>query len=74
MQTVEAKVIDATHIELLTPIAAEQGRRVLVILDAEADREEWLAASACGLARAYGEGEPEYTEDMVREANPEYRP
>ena len=33
----------------------------------------WQSLSAEGLAGAYGEGEPDYSTVILREANPEYR-
>jgi predicted nuclease of restriction endonuclease-like (RecB) superfamily len=42
--------------------------------DEDADfRSDWLALSAAGLARAYGDDEPEYDTGMIKEPNPEYR-
>ena len=71
-------MIDSTHPELLTLIGLPGGRTVLLSVvqaaESDVDREEWLALSAEGLARAYGEAEPEYTAAMVKTPNPEYRP
>jgi hypothetical protein len=36
------------------------------------DREDWLRLSALGLEEAYGENEPEYPLDLIKEPNPEY--
>ena len=33
---------------------------------------EWLLLSAQGLAAAYGETEPDYPLDLIREPNPDY--
>lgn len=40
----------------------------------EDERRDWLLFSRQGLARAYGEDEPEYTLDMLQEVNPDYDP
>ncbi|MCX7016176.1 MAG: hypothetical protein NTW86_27060 [Candidatus Sumerlaeota bacterium] len=76
MVFVEAKVLDATHLELSSPIAAPSGRIVLVTVaeaePADDERREWLAFSAQSLQSAYGPSEPDYTADMIRESNPEY--
>lgn len=76
MVVVEARVIDATHLELAKPIAALSGKRLLVSVagseDTNAERAVWSAVSASSMGRAYGESEPEYSADMVKEANPEY--
>ena len=76
MVLVQAKVVDATHLELSNPIAGPLGRKVLVSVaessDADADREQWIRLSADGLQSAYGDSEPEYSTAMVRERNAEY--
>lgn len=78
MVLIEAKVIDATHLELSRPIAAAQGGTVSVAVsepgEQDGDREQWLVASAGALARAYGPAEPDYAPSMIREPNREYRP
>ena len=45
---------------------------VTVISEDAQDREEWYRLSEQGLAAAYGDDEPEYTLDMIKEWNPEY--
>ena len=35
-------------------------------------REDWLRLSALSLEGAYGEEEPEYSLDLIKEPNPEY--
>ncbi|MGO8703245.1 MAG: hypothetical protein ACLQVA_05455 [Candidatus Brocadiia bacterium] len=76
MVLVEAKVLDSTHLELSKPIAAAQGRTVLVSVaergEKDVDRQQWLAASAAALQAAYGESEPDYPASAVRESNPDY--
>lgn len=76
MVLVEAKVVDSTHLELLRPIGADQGRTVFVSvaesLERDVERQQWLAASCETLRAAYGESEPDYTPSMVRESNPDY--
>ena len=76
MVLVRAKVVDSTHLELSKPIAARKGLTVLVSVaepgDNDAERQQWLAASAASLHGAYGESEPEYSPSMVKETNPDY--
>jgi hypothetical protein len=47
---IEAKVVDSTHLELSKPIAARQGRIVIVAVaepaEEDAERQQWFAASA----------------------------
>jgi len=74
--TVQARVIDATHLELAEPIQAAQGARVTVSVseagDEAIERKAWLLLSAEALGRAYTDTEPDYPPDLVREQNPEY--
>ena len=36
------------------------------------EREDWVRLSLQSLARAYGDDEPEYSRDQLKEANAEY--
>ena len=75
MDLIEANVTDATHLELTRPLPAGGRSRVYVLVadpqDSDADYPLWVHASLASLEGAYGEDEPEYTLDMVRERNPE---
>ncbi|PKO19705.1 MAG: hypothetical protein CVU38_21510 [Chloroflexi bacterium HGW-Chloroflexi-1] len=42
--------------------------------DLDDEREAWFRFAAEQFQAAYGENEPEYTLDMIRELNPEYKP
>lgn len=46
---------------------------VTVLPEDDEERADWLRLSLHGLAAAYGNDEPEYTIDMVKEMNPEYK-
>ena len=74
---IEAKVVDSTHLELAKPIAARQGRTVLVAVaeagEEDSERQQWLAASALSLQAAYSDAEPDYPASRIKESNPEYR-
>ena len=76
MVVVEARVIDATHLELTQPIDTPPGKKVVVSLvdptREDSERDAWLTLSRGALASAYGDSEPEYTEGMIKEPNPEY--
>ncbi len=78
MVVLEARVVDSTHLELSRPIDTPLGRKVVIsVTEAKKDMDEhalWLAASAEGLRSAFGDSEPEYTLDMVKEPNPELAP
>ncbi len=71
-----ARVVDATHIELETPLATPEGRRIIVSVAEPGanhpERNDWVEAALAALASAYGEGEPEYPPSMVREPNVDY--
>ena len=78
MQMIESQVIDATHLELFQPIQIPPLSRIVVAVMASEDlldeREAWFRFAAEHFQMAYGEDEPEYTLDMIREPNPEYKP
>jgi len=76
MPVMHATVIDDRHIELSASLGISPGSNVVVSIPdpskGDSDRESWLNASLTGLSIAYGESEPEYGSDLVREPNPEY--
>ncbi len=61
---IEAEIKDSTHLVLRRPLALPAGRRVFVevIEEEDAERGEFLAASAALLERAYDSDEPDYSE------------
>lgn len=61
-------------IEGTLPMHNKQVRVVLLIEEGEQERKDWMRASITRLNEAYGEGEPEYTLDMIKEPNPKYNP
>ena len=78
MQMIESQVIDATHLELFQPIQIPPHSRIVVAVMASDDvldeREAWFKFAAAQFQAAYGENEPEYSLEMIREPNPEYIP
>ena len=54
---------EGQHLKVLVPEADS----------VEAEREDWLRLSLQGLAGAYGEDEPAYGVDSLKEVNPDYR-
>ena len=78
MIVVDARVVDATHLELTRPINVPRGRKVtLSVAQAEPEHDEhmeWAALGANTLSVAYGGSEPEYTLDLILDANPEFQP
>ena len=45
---------------------------VSVIRMPDDEREEWTRFSLSNLERAYGDDEPEYSLDLIKEPNPKY--
>ena len=76
MQMIEAQVMDDTHLRLLQPVQLPRLARVIiaVIQPGSDEREAWLQASAGQLNRAYGDDEPEYPAEQVKQPNPEFVP
>jgi hypothetical protein len=75
LQSLEATVIDAQHLHLNQPILIPAGSRVLVTLASpeETERQSWLPLSVQGLTAAYGDDEPDYSAELVKEPNPDYQ-
>ena len=66
---------DGKQIQLDEPYDLEPDMElVITILPTSSDEEraEWAQLALENLERAYGDGEPEYSLDLVKEANPEY--
>jgi hypothetical protein len=65
---------DGQQIHLDEPFDLAPNAELLVtVLSPRSDEEEdWPRLSLEGLDGAYGDDEPEYTTDLIREANPEY--
>lgn len=55
------------------PKIKSQKVRILILLE-EGEQNEWYRFSSEGLSKAYGEDEPSYSLDMVKEPNPDYKP
>ena len=75
MSTVTLKAhYDGKQILLDEPYPLVANTRLIVTVVTgeswEAERQAWLALSQAGLARAYGEGEPDYTGAVLRETPP----
>ena len=66
---------DGQHIQLDRPVALKANAKLLVVVLPESDeeRDDWAKVSAAGLSHAYGDNEPEYTLDMIKEPNPDFQ-
>ena len=79
MNTVTLRAhFDGEQIRLDEPYDLPPDALLLVmVMPPEADdaneREEWWLLARQGLAAAYGDDEPEYTLDMIKEPNPDYQ-
>ena len=66
---------DGNQILLDEPVELEPNTELLVTVLPKPTGEEhdnWATLSLESLARAYGDDEPEYALDLIKEANPEY--
>ncbi|MCI0490308.1 MAG: hypothetical protein L0229_27260 [Blastocatellia bacterium] len=66
---------DGNQILLDEPYELEPNTELLVTVlpkPSGEEREDWARLSLESLARAYGADEPEYSLDLIKEANPEY--
>ena len=68
---------DGKRIILDEPFELEPDTKLIVTVllkqEADSEREDWANLAMQALERAYGPDEPEYTPDMIKEANPEYK-
>lgn len=69
---------DGSQIVLDEPFEWDPNTKLIVTIvpieQGDAEREAWMNMALSRLAEAYGEDEPEYTLDMIKEFNPEYDP
>lgn len=76
MILIEARVVNATHLQLARPITAKKGQTVYIAVEetekATGDRGQWHAAAVPTLQAAYGDSEPYYTPAMVKDPNADY--
>jgi hypothetical protein len=66
---------DGTHILLDEPFELEPNMELLITVlpkPSDEERGDWVRLSLESLARAYGDEEPEYSLELIKEANPDY--
>lgn len=65
---------DGDRILLDVPVTLKPNAKLLVTVLPENDEERrlWARLSGAGLAGAYGNMEPDYPVDLIKEPNPEY--
>jgi len=65
---------DGRRIRLDDTFEIQENAKLLVIVlpgDTEdEEREDWVSLSRDGLGKAYGENEPDYSTELVKEPNP----
>lgn len=78
MQIIEAEVIDESHLKLLNPLETVPGSKIIRIIvalpeDICDDRESWFQLSLQNLEAAYGDDEPGYPAELIKETNPGFQ-
>jgi hypothetical protein len=65
---------DGERILLDEPLELEPDTKLIVTIlpNHDSERESWLRLSAERLEKAFGDDEPDYPLDLIKEANPEY--
>jgi hypothetical protein len=63
---------DGNQILLDEPYELEPNVELIITVLPREEREDWKRLSLENLARAYGDDEPEYSLDRIKEANPAY--
>ena len=76
MTVLEARMVDATHLELSEPVDLPPGRKLVVsVVAADEDfdeRRQWSTVSEASLQTAYSDSEPDYSLDLIKKRNLEY--
>jgi hypothetical protein len=76
METVNLRAhFDGKQILLDEPFELEPDTELIVTIlpkSLDDEREDWTRLALENLERAYGNNEPEYSLDLIKEANPEY--
>jgi hypothetical protein len=76
MKTIALRAhFDGEHIQLDEPCDLAPDTPVMIIVrpeESEDERDEWRIAAGLLLANAYGEDEPEYPLELIKESNPDY--
>ena len=67
---------DGEHICLDEPFELEPNAKLIVTIlprrESDSEYAAWLRLSAQSLKDAYGENEPEYSAELLKEVNPDY--
>ena len=66
---------DGKHILLDEPFELEPNTELVIMIIPKSlheERKDWAQLSLESLEQAYGDDEPEYSLDLIKEANPDY--
>jgi len=66
---------DGKQILLDEPFQLEANAQLIITVlpkSLDEEREDWSRLALASLERAYGDDEPEYSLELIKEANPEY--
>ena len=76
METVTLRAhFDGEQIRLDEPFELEPNTELIITVvphTFDEEREAWTQLALANLARAYGDDEPEYSRDQIKEPNAEY--
>ena len=76
MNTINLKAhFDGKKILLDEPFDIEPDTKLIVTVlpkDIAKEKEDWMLVSKKNLEKAYGNNEPDYSVDLIKEANPDY--
>jgi hypothetical protein len=77
MELIEAQVLDESHLKLSHKLTLPPGARIFITISASDQVEEeqaWVRLAAQQLEMAYGEEEPDYSVQSIKQPNPDFRP
>jgi CelD/BcsL family acetyltransferase involved in cellulose biosynthesis len=65
---------DGEQVRFDAPIQLEPNTKLIVtvVTDADAERAAWQRLAESSLSEAFGDDEPDYSLNLIKEANPEY--
>lgn len=78
MQVIEAQVLDAHHLKLSRRLTLPPGSKIFITITPPEDQaiecRAWSSLAAQQLERAYGDQEPDYSQNLIKQRNLEFQP
>lgn len=74
METIQITVRSSEEAEALKKLLKSMDFVTSVSSDDDPDRKDWLRFADANFSAAYGDDEPEYTLDMIKKPNTDYKP